>query len=311
MNLKRTLLVVMSAVLVLALGVGVVALVSISGVSAQESTPQPEEGGFPPQGERGFPPHGERAFPGRGGEKDNSYLAEALGISLEELQAAYQQAQEAAIEQALEQGLITQEQADAMKEDHRGFFGKGFRHGGPSDEGEAIDFEALLAEALGITVEDLQAAREQAASAAIQAAIESGELTQEQADLMAARKALMGYLDKDRMSEALGITPEELQAARQEGKSPKDLMEEKGLTTEDIQAAMRAAYEAAVQQALEDGAITQAQADLLLSDEAGFGHGGRGGFPGFGGRGRPGMGGPGDFERPSQAPDSAAPESDA
>ena len=309
MNTKRTLLVVLSAVLVLALGVGAVALVSTSGASAEDGPTHPE-GEFVPWGGRGS--HGLGGKLGRGGQMDGSYLAEALGISVEELQAAQQEAHEAAIEQALDQGLITEEQAEAMKENDRGFFGKGFKRGGFGPEGaaqgEGIDFEALLADALGITVEKLQAAREQAADSAMQAAIESGNLTEEQVELIEARKALMGYMDKDTMSEALGITLEDLQAAREAGKSPKDLMEEKGLTIEDIQAAMQAAFEDAVKSALEDGAITQDQADLLL--EAGFGHGSRGGFPGFGGRGRPGMGGPGGFERPFKGPNPAAPESD-
>ncbi|GIV78434.1 MAG: hypothetical protein KatS3mg050_2828 [Litorilinea sp.] len=41
-------------------------------------------------------------------------LADALGVTLEELQAAVTQAQEAAVQQAVDDGLITQAQADRI-----------------------------------------------------------------------------------------------------------------------------------------------------------------------------------------------------
>jgi hypothetical protein len=49
---------------------------------------------------------------GRPGGCSSQYLADALGISLEGLEATYQEANQAAVAQALEEGLITQEQAD-------------------------------------------------------------------------------------------------------------------------------------------------------------------------------------------------------
>jgi len=161
--------------------------------------------------------------------------------------------------------------------------------------GSDIDYEALLAEALGISVEELQAAQQQAYSAALDQAVENGDLTSEEADLMRAQQALKDYIDPEALqAEALGMTVEELQAAREEGKSMADLLEEQGLTAAEVRTALQAAYEDAIQQAVSDGVITQEQADLILSN--GFGMRGLPGLEPFGrGGGHGGHGGPGGF----------------
>ncbi len=164
-------------------------------------------------------------WPGDGepplGDYDQA-LADALGISVEELRAAYETARATAIQQAVDEGLITQEQADELLNGSapgpRGFRGW---------HGASIDMNALLADALGISVEALQAAQEEAHAAMIAQAVEAGTITQEEADLMAARVAIRDYL----------------------------------------QEAMATAYKDAVQRALSDGVITQAQADQLLSSD--------------------------------------------
>lgn len=180
-------------------------------------------------------------------------LADALGITLEELQAAQLEARNAMIDQAVEDGYLTQEQADQLKANTFGF-GRGGRFG-IYDEGQ------YLADALGITVEELQAAQLEAYAAELTAAVEAGYLTQEQADLMLAQESVQNYIDR-----------------------------------EGIEAQMQAAFEAALDAAIADGAITQEQADALLAQMAarpfglpGFGgrggHGGHGGPRGFGGFG--------------------------
>jgi hypothetical protein len=156
---------------------------------------------------------------------------------------------------------------------------------GPGRFGGSIDRQALLAEALGITVEELQAAQEEANRAAIQQAVDEELMTQEQADLMLSRMALRSYLDRDALvAEALGITVEELEAARTEGKPLMVLMYELDLEPATVRTALQTAYEEAVQQAVTDGVITQEQADEILES----------GGPGFGGPGRfrGGFGGP-------------------
>jgi lambda repressor-like predicted transcriptional regulator len=166
---------------------------------------------------------------------------------------------------------------------------QGFRGGFDSN----IDREALLADALGITVEELRAAHEQANLAAVQQALDEGLVTQAQADLMSARIKLDNYLDQEALiAEALGITVAELQTARDEGNSMPVLLNELGLDPATVRTAMNTAYQDAVQQAVADGVITQEQADVI-SSLPGLGFG-RGGFGGFGG-GSHGPRGFGDF----------------
>lgn len=181
-------------------------------------------------------------------------LATALGIGVDKLQAAYQTANAAALKEAVSKGLITQAQADQyaqeqQNEGHMPFFGlKGTASG--------IDYEALLAQALGITPEQLKAARTQALDTNLATAVTNGTLTQAQADAIKARNALAADTN--------------------------------------FQNSLTSAYQAAVKQAVTEGVITQAQADALLAEQPQggfFGHGFEGGFGGFGGHGGRGHGG--------------------
>jgi hypothetical protein len=242
---------------------------------------------------------GPNGFGRHGGFGDQSeFLADALGISVDELQAAQQAAKEAAVQQALDEGLITQEQADRMLAgEGRGFGpgGRGFH--GPRDS--EIDYHALLADALGISVEELEAAQQEAKEAALQQALDDGVITQEQLDLMEARSALKDYLDHESMmADILGLSVEELQAAREDGQSMQDLLDEAGLDQAAFMEAIQAARTEAIEQAVDDDVITQAQADLLQSETGPGLHG-----PGFGGRGGfDGHRGPRDNARPENLP---------
>lgn len=200
---------------------------------------------------------------GRGGNFDRGVggvseenLAAALGISVDELQTASQAAFDKALEQAVAADVITQTQADAMKARGTGNFG--MHLGGWMGQGE-IDFQALLAEELGISTDDLTAAVTKAQETALADAVAAGTITQEQADLIQGHRAL-------RKSDAFVTS-------------------------------MTDAYKAAIQAALTDGTITQAQADALLKDvdTNGFmgGRGGMGGFMGGGGMRGGGMHGGG------------------
>ena len=230
-----------------------------------------------------------------GGEIDyQQLLADALGISVEALQAAYEAARVAAIEQAVDEGLLAQEQADEMLVwggwGRRGFDLFRFRRAHKGVASGTIDEEALLADALGITIDQLQAAREQANQAAITEAVEKGIITQEQADEMLARRNLQSYLERDALlAVALGMSVEELEAAYAEGETLSTLMGQRGLDAATVRERLRAAYAEALAQAVADGAITQEQADEM-DGRLGFGFSklpwpGRPG--GFGGRGAP------------------------
>jgi hypothetical protein len=131
----------------------------------------------------------------------DSYLATALGISPETLAAARETARLDGIQQALDKGLITQAQADTLKSNQRmgGRGGLGF-----FVKDADIDEDALLAKALGITVEKLEQARATAENARIDQAVADGKMTQEQADLMKAKQKLNQYLtDKNVYSTAV------------------------------------------------------------------------------------------------------------
>lgn len=195
---------------------------------------------------------------GHGLHVDSAALAEVLGITEEELTAAQETANAAAIAQAVTDGLITQEEADALLAN--GNSGRGYHFG--------YDKNTYLADALGITVEELEAARLEVYTAQLAEMVAAGTITQEEADLILAQKAVQNYVDD-----------------------------------EAYQSAVQSIYADAVAQALADGVITQAQADELLANMtaqtfhfpgAGGHGGGRGGHHGHGGPG-------GDFGAPTDS----------
>lgn len=176
-----------------------------------------------------------------GSSSNNEALAEALGITVDELTAAKTEARTASINQAVADGLLTQEQADELLANGGGRWSR------------SSNYDVYLAEALGISEEELQAARTEVYTAQLAEMVTAGTITQEQADLMLAQKAVENYVD-----------------------------------TEALQAALQAAYADAVAQALADGVITQDQATQLLETQTfnfpgfsnGFGGGGHHGHHG-------------------------------
>ncbi len=228
-----------------------------------------------------------------GSGNQDTLLAEALGISVEELQSAQLAVQDTALAEAVEAGLLTQERADMVAERAGGFFGhKGFGLRGGLDTD--IDYQALLADELGITVDELQAAQQAAQAAGLEQAVADGSITAEQAELIQAKQALMDYIDKEAITAAaLGISVDELQESKADGVRITDLIETLGLDADEVKTQMEAAHQAAVDQAVEDGVITQEQADQI-GTQGRTGFGGRGhGKPGSRGHGRgePGLNG--------------------
>lgn len=131
-------------------------------------------------------------------------------------------------------------------------------------EGSNIDYDALLADALDITVEELHDAREEAKAAAMEQAVDEGTITQRQADLIVAVRVLRGAINRGELvAGALGITVEELQEARQD-RALRELLAELDMTPADVKEAVLAEYETFVQQAVEDEIITEEQAELVL-----------------------------------------------
>ena len=139
-------------------------------------------------------PFGRGDFGGRGGHHDGAddeALAAALGITPEQLQAARQKVMADRLAQAVEDGSLTQDQANTMlaMEALKSY----------------IDRDAILAAVLGMTVDELDAARadgtlsdlmagidqtelqektQAATEAAVQQAVSDNVITQDQADLV-------------------------------------------------------------------------------------------------------------------------------
>jgi hypothetical protein len=183
-----------------------------------------------------------------------------------------------------------------------------------------------IASILGISVEEYEAAVDTAEDQVLDEAVADDWLTQEQADRLRERpnadpglgrwgKGFPGMRGAWGMrggslisvaAEELGTELSELTAKLQEGKSIAEVAEENGVDPQIIADAYLAQVADQLAQAVEDGRITQRQADSMAENVAamvadqleaayggcfpgGFrGHGGRGGFFGFpGGMGVP------------------------
>ncbi|HBY95425.1 MAG: hypothetical protein M5U01_42430 [Ardenticatenaceae bacterium] len=182
----------------------------------------------------------------------------------------------------------------------RGWFGFGLHgpHGGFGN------YDELLAQALGITVDQLTAAQAKARSAAIDQAVAQGAITQEQADLLKARLALQEFIDQKKiLADALGMSVNELNAALAQGQRLPEIITARGLDPATVRDAIQKGYQDAVQQAVNQGVITQEQADQLQNDLGFHGFGGR---HGFGRHGFPGWRGGAPTPRATPTPGSSA-----
>ncbi len=186
---------------------------------------------------------------GMNGGYTSEELAKALGITVDALNTAYQNAYSSALKQAVSDGLITQAQADQLTANGSAFpFGNRW-DGWLTQNG--IDFNSYLAQSLGISVEKLTSAYQTAYNANIDQMVTAGTLTQAQADLMKGEYALY--------------------------------------TNSAFQSSMNSAFTAAVNAAVSSGVITQTQADQILSQGSNMfsrgplEFGGRGGSHGRGG----------------------------
>jgi len=189
-------------------------------------------------------------------------------------------------------------------------------------EGQTV---AELAESQGMTLEDVVDALIAPMVERSRQAVEDGRITQEQADerIEQMEERLLQMLESgsgfgtgmgrggfrghpgaggaqpallaETLGDALGMTVEEVHEALAEGQTVAELAEAQGVALEDIVDALSTPLIERFQQAVEDGRITQEQADerieqmeermlQMLESGSGFGTGmGRGGF-----RGRPG-----------------------
>lgn len=173
--------------------------------------------------------------------QDVRQLAEEKGIELETVHAAVEAARQTVIEQGVADGTITQEQADFLLEHPRPGRGPG---GGPQ-----IDVDPEVHERI---------------RSAVQAAV----------------------------AETLGMTVEELEAAHEAGTDLRELAEAAGVEPEALREATESARIAAIDQAVADGLLTAEEAEQLkamppVRPGRGGPHGGPHGGPGGGPQGGP------------------------
>jgi 3-hydroxyacyl-CoA dehydrogenase len=261
-------------------------------------------------------------------------LAEAQGVPLQDVADALVAAEAERLQQAVEDGRLTQEEADEriarmegntlerLESGERGPGGPGGmggpgKPGGPRGlHGEDLDVvaEALgmtpeevreavsdgqtiaqLAEAQGVPPQDVADALVAAEAERLQQAVEDGRLTQEEADERIARmeENMLERLesgerdpggpggmggpgkpggprgphgeDLDVVAEALGMTPEEVREAVSDGQTIAELAEAQGVPLQDVADALVAAEAERLQQAVEDGRLTQEEADERLA----------------------------------------------
>ena len=212
---------------------------------------------------------------GDGDSDKGAALAEALGVTVAELEAARRQVALDRIDAAVESGRLSEERAGTLREaiesgEERGHWRGHRRHFGW--HGDEDDGGAAFAEALGVTVAELEAARRQVALDRIDAAVADGKLTEERAEAL--REAIesgegrwhgrfgRGHRGRDFGKGAFGHDADGF----------------RGMTAEERQQAMLDRIDAAV----EAGWLSDEQAGALRTlIESGDGDGWRG----FGGRG--------------------------
>ena len=73
-----------------------------------------------------------------------------------------------------------------------------------------------------------------------------------------------GWMNSTEVADLLGMTPAELLAARQSGKTVLEIAKEKGVTEQQLTDAMEKTRKDALDAAVKAGTLTQAQADAML-----------------------------------------------
>ncbi len=133
-----------------------------------------------------------------------------------------------------------------------------------------------VADVLGLTPEELFAKLHAGKSPSEIAEEQGVEMEDVREAIHATRQADRSPWAKyDTVAEALELTPEELFAKLHEGKSLSEVAEEQGVDIDKVHEAVRAAQvearKEAIEQAVEDGKLTQEQADWMMEGlEKGF-----------------------------------------
>lgn len=177
---------------------------------------------------------------------------------------------------------------------------------GRGNHGNNTEHKAEFAEALGMTVEeletaltegqtieeiaaaqgvDLDALKQEKIDEKLQEAIDSGRITEEQAEAIRNGDVSFGKGNhggqhgnkaeyKAEFAEALGLTVEELETAVADGKTIEEIAAEQGV---DLEALKQEKMDEKLQEAIDSGRITEEQAEAIRNGDVSFGKGQRGG----------------------------------
>lgn len=149
-----------------------------------------------------------------------------------------------------------------------------------------VTFLDRVAEKLGISTDQLRQAMQGAANDAVDEALASGRITQEQADKAHERidsgKGLRGFFERrndrrehrrdivrhaivESSATALNISADDLRAELQAGKSIADVAAEKGVSLDTVKAQITSDAQARLDEAVANGKITQERADQAMT----------------------------------------------
>jgi len=246
--------------------------------------------------------------------KSLAAVAEAQGVSVDEVVALLVKQQDAQLAEAVSAGKLKQEQADKLKEKsseharamventHQGRgFGQGMGFAGGYEKNEELlsllklDAEKLkeelkadkslaaVANAQGVSTDDLVALLVEQQEAKLAEAVKAGKLTQEQADKLNENasdrvKAMVenthqgrgpgkgigfgfGFNNNEELLDLLNLDADKLQEALKAGKSLATVATEQGVDADDVVALLVKQTEAQVKEAVSAGKLTQEQAD--------------------------------------------------
>jgi polyhydroxyalkanoate synthesis regulator phasin len=192
--------------------VGIAALVAILGVAAIGAVAVAQDSGNGADSPFNF------------GQRLHDAIAKALGISADEYDAAIDTARQQVLDDAVSEGVLTQDQADQMRERMAEGFGPGMKGGyfGPRGDmfGRGFGHGGFMG---------------------------------------GAENSLLSVA-----ADKLGMTVDELVTELQAGKSIADVAGEKGIDVQTITDAYLAQLEESLNQAVTDGKLTQERADSML-----------------------------------------------
>ncbi len=210
--------------------------------------------------------------------KLNETGLETLGISAETYEAAVDDAAVAYNNELVAMGWVTQAEADEESAD-----GDWVRLGRGTYYAGILEKDVFIADALGISMSELDAAEDASQAAHTAEHIAEGDITEAEAADKAALQAFKESIDKDSvLAQAMGITVADLDAARSQNVEYSDLLDELGLTSQEVREAQQAIYDQLIADAVADGTLSAEQAEQANQRNGRNGRGNRGGGNGDG-----------------------------